>query len=66
MPFFTSYPVRIYSWQIIFSPFGVVNKLLGLISVGPINLLNTPWVTIVGYLTLGAAFGDPAANVRTG
>jgi ABC-type spermidine/putrescine transport system permease subunit I len=52
VPFFTSYPVRMYSWQIIFSPFGVVNKLLGLISVGPINLLNTPSITILGYLTL--------------
>lgn len=52
VPFFTSYPVRVYSWQIIFSPFGVLNKLLGLISVGPINLLNTPWITILGYLTL--------------
>jgi spermidine/putrescine transport system permease protein len=52
VPFFTSYPVRIYSWQIIFSPFGVINKLLGLVSIGPINLLNTPWITILGYLTL--------------
>lgn len=52
VPFFTDYPVRIYSWQIIFSPFGVIDKLLGLISVGPLSLLNTPWVTIVGYLTL--------------
>jgi len=52
VPFFTSYPIRIYSWQIIFSPFGVINKLLGLISVGPLSLLNTPWITIVGYLTL--------------
>jgi spermidine/putrescine transport system permease protein len=52
VPFFTSYPVRIYSWQIIFSPFGVINKLLGLVSIGPVNLLNTPWVTVLGYLTL--------------
>jgi spermidine/putrescine transport system permease protein len=52
VPFFTSYPVRIYSWQIIFSPFGVINKLLGLVSIGPVNLLNTPWITILGYLTL--------------
>jgi spermidine/putrescine transport system permease protein len=52
VPFFTSYPVRIYSWQIIFSPFGVVNKLLGLVSIGPINLLNTPSITVLGYLTL--------------
>jgi spermidine/putrescine transport system permease protein len=52
VPFFTSYPVRIYSWQVIFSPFGVINKFLGLFSVGPVNMLNTPWVTIVGYLTL--------------
>jgi spermidine/putrescine transport system permease protein len=52
VPFFTSYPVRIYSWQVIFSPFGVINKMLGLFSIGPITMLNTPWVTVVGYLTL--------------
>jgi spermidine/putrescine transport system permease protein len=52
VPFFTSYPVRIYSWQVIFSPFGVINKFLGIFSIGPVNMLNTPWVTIVGYLTL--------------
>jgi spermidine/putrescine transport system permease protein len=52
VPFFTSYPVRIYSWQVIFSPFGVINKMLSLFSIGPITMLNTPWVTVVGYLTL--------------
>jgi spermidine/putrescine transport system permease protein len=44
--------VRIYSWQVIFSPFGVINKMLSLFSIGPITMLNTPWVTVVGYLTL--------------
>jgi spermidine/putrescine transport system permease protein len=52
VPFFTSYPVRVYSWQVVLSPFGIINKLLSLMSLGPLNLLNTPWATIVGYLTL--------------
>lgn len=52
VPFFTSYPVRVYSWQVVLSPFGIINKLLSLMSLGPLHLLNTPWVTIVGYLTL--------------
>lgn len=51
-PFFTSYLVRIYAWTIIIAREGVVNTLLGTIGIAPLNLLNTPFATVIGYLTL--------------
>src|SRR5690554_7210 len=50
--FFTSYPVRTYAWQIVFSPSGILNSLLALIGVEPILILNTTSATVVGFLTL--------------
>ena len=52
IPFFTSYLVRIYSWQIFLGENGVINKLIGMIGFGPFPMLNTPVGTLVGYLTL--------------
>jgi ABC-type spermidine/putrescine transport system permease subunit I len=52
VPFFTSYPVRIYSWQVFFSPPGIVNRFIGLFGIEPMTLLNTPFSTMIGYLTL--------------
>lgn len=51
-PFFTSYPVRIYSTQIFFSPQGIVNWLIQPFGLGPVSVLNSPLGTIIGYLTL--------------
>lgn len=52
IPFFTSYLVRVYSWQIFLSDAGIVNVLLGHLGLGPYSMLNTPGATMVGYLTL--------------
>ena len=52
IPFFTSYLVRVYSWQIFLSDAGIINVLLGWIGLGPFGLLNTVGATMVGYLTL--------------
>lgn len=52
IPFFTSYLVRVYSWQIFLSDAGIVNVLLGQIGLGPYAMLNTPGATMVGYMTL--------------
>jgi spermidine/putrescine transport system permease protein len=52
VPFFTSFPVRIYSMQIFFSPSGVINTALAVAGLGPVTILNTPLGTLVGYLTL--------------
>ncbi len=52
IPFFTSYLVRIYSWQIFLGSKGIINGLLALVGLGPFVMLNTPFATLVGYLTL--------------
>lgn len=52
IPFFTSYLVRVYSWQIFLSDNGIFNAILGWIGLGPFAMLNTPGATMMGYLTL--------------
>ncbi|MDP3196939.1 ABC transporter permease [Tabrizicola sp.] len=52
IPFFTSYLVRIYSWQIFLSDNGIINVILGGIGLGPFQMLNTVGATMIGYLTL--------------
>jgi len=52
IPFFTSYLVRVYSWQIFLSDNGIINVILGGIGLGPFRMLNTVGATMVGYLTL--------------
>ena len=52
VPFFTSYPVRIYSTQIFFSPQGIINTVLTPLGLGPLQVLNTATGTIVGYMVL--------------
>lgn len=52
IPFFTSYLVRVYSWQIFLSDNGIINVILGSIGLGPFPMLNTIGATMVGYVTL--------------
>jgi spermidine/putrescine transport system permease protein len=52
IPFFTSYVVRAYAWQVILAQQGVINSLLGMGGVGPFTMLNSVFGTVVGYLTL--------------
>lgn len=52
IPFFTSYLVRVYSWQIFLSDNGIINVLLGWAGLGPFPMLNTVGATMVGFLTL--------------
>ena len=52
IPFFTSYLVRVYSWQIFLSDNGIINVVLGGIGLGPVAMLNTVGATLIGYLTL--------------
>lgn len=52
IPFFTSYLVRIFSWFVILAGTGVVNAVIGQVGLGPYTMLNTPFATVVGYLTL--------------
>ncbi len=52
IPFFTSYLVRVYAWQVVIGGNGIVNAALTWIGLGPLAMLNTPVGTIIGYLTL--------------
>ena len=52
IPFFTSYLVRVYAWQVVLAGNGVISAVLGWFGLGPVSLLNTPTGTIIGYLTL--------------
>ena len=52
IPFFTSYLVRVYSWQVFLTDAGIVNVLLARFGIGPLPLIHTLFGTLVGYLTL--------------
>ena len=52
IPFFTSYLVRVYAWQVVLAGNGVISAFLGWFGLGPVSLLNSPTGTIIGYLTL--------------
>jgi len=52
VPFFTSYLVRTFSWYVILAESGVVNALLGTVGLGPYTMLNTPFGTMIGFMTL--------------
>lgn len=52
IPFFTSYLVRVYSWQIFLSDNGIINALFAKVGLGPYGMLNSDFGTMVGYLTL--------------
>ena len=52
IPFFTSYLVRIYAWQVIIAEHGVINAALAHLGLDPFIMLNTKLGTLVGYLTL--------------
>ena len=52
IPFFTSYLVRVYSWQVFLSDAGLINVMLGWVGLGPYGLLNTPGATLLGFVTL--------------
>lgn len=52
IPFFTSYLVRVYSWQIFLGNEGVINGFFSQFGLGPWQMLNTPFGTLVGYMTL--------------
>lgn len=52
LPFFTSYLVRIYAWQVVLADAGIINALLAPLGLGPIPMLNNTFGTLVGYATL--------------
>jgi spermidine/putrescine transport system permease protein len=52
VPFFTSFLVRAYAWQVILAESGPINAVLGGIGLGPFTMLNSGFGAMIGYLTL--------------
>jgi spermidine/putrescine transport system permease protein/putrescine transport system permease protein len=52
IPFFTSYLVRVYSWQIFLSDRGIINALFAEVGLGPFGMLNSVFGMMIGHLTL--------------
>lgn len=52
VPFFTSYLVRVYAWQVLLAESGPINAVLGFGGLGPFTMLNSAFGAMVGYLTL--------------
>lgn len=52
IPIFSSYILRIYAWQIILSPTGIINKFLNWFSIPSLDLLGTATSLQIGFLTL--------------
>jgi len=52
VPFFTSYLVRAYAWQVFLADNGIINALIAPLGIKPLLMLNTAFGTLVGYLTL--------------
>jgi spermidine/putrescine transport system permease protein len=48
LPFWTSWVIRTYAWMILLRDNGVVNGVLGVVGVGPFQMLNTDMSVIFG------------------
>ena len=52
IPVFSSYILRIYAWQVMLSPQGLANSLLGAFGIGPLPLLGGAFSMQIGLMTL--------------
>ena len=52
VPVFSSYILRIYAWQIVLSPEGLANSVLGTLGIGALPLLGGAFSLQIGLLTL--------------
>jgi len=50
IPFWTSFLIRTYAWLTILAPSGLLNGLLGFVSLPTVQLLNTPIAVFIGIL----------------
>ncbi len=51
-PFFTSFLVRTFTWRAMLGDEGVVNAIFGWFDIGPVQMINNLFGSVVGYLTL--------------
>ncbi len=47
IPFWTSYLARMYAWRTLFSNDGPLNRVLGWVSLGPVDWLGSPFAVVV-------------------
>jgi spermidine/putrescine transport system permease protein len=50
LPFWTSWVIRTYAWMILLRDNGVLNSVLGVVGIGPFQLLNTDVAVILGMV----------------
>ncbi len=50
LPMWMSFLIRTYSWMTILGDSGLINRFLGLFSIGPAAMLNTPQAVILGMV----------------
>ncbi len=50
VPMWISFLLRTYAWMTLLEPNGLINKLFGLIGLGPFNLINNPGAVILGMV----------------
>jgi spermidine/putrescine transport system permease protein len=60
LPFWSNFLIRVYAWMIILGPnsvfVGALNAALGVVSLGPVTLLYTPFAVIVGLVYVHLPF----------
>ncbi|HKB83283.1 MAG TPA: ABC transporter permease [Burkholderiales bacterium] len=60
LPFWSNFLIRVYAWMIILGPQSVfvtaLNNVLGLIGIGPVTLLYTPFAVVVGLVYVHLPF----------
>ena len=50
LPMWMNFLIRTYSWITILANTGLINKFLGLLGIGPLQLINTPSAVILGMV----------------
>lgn len=50
LPMWMNFLIRTYSWITILANKGLINSLLGMLGIGPVQLINTPGAVILGMV----------------
>lgn len=60
LPFWSNFLIRVYAWMIILGPQSAfmlgLNHLIGVVGLGPLELLNTPFAVVVGLVYVHLPF----------
>lgn len=50
LPQWLNFLIRTYSWMALLEDTGIINTMLGVIGLGPIHMINTPFAVILGMV----------------